>query len=456
MRVLLVSHRFPPDGLGGVERYTQSLAARLVASGDDVSIVARRSQPGRKDLRLFRERLRDGASLFRIVTGDANFEQFLNNHEQLEQIFTMAAIETAPDIVHINHLMGLSPRFIQIAHRLGAAVVVSLHDFYFACPRVHLQKPTGDLCQGADHGHECVQTCFTAKPEEGRTRWALRSLYFRQALAMAERTVCYSDYVSTYFQRVLGVTPIQVIPNGVSLESSGCEGAVPFRAGRLRLAYCGTVAPHKGPHVILEALRAAKLEAVDFLVVGEVPDRECNEYAQRLRREAAAIPGLLFRMYGRYERQDLPILLRDVDCVVVPSLVPEAGPIVPREALAYGVPVIAARLGALPELINEGENGLTFDPRRPAELAGLLIRLATNENLHMRLRAGARRSSVVTIAEHARRIRAVYEQAIADYKMKPAVSTETAEFNALHKALLDLGCDSSLQRLDSGVTTPWN
>jgi glycosyltransferase involved in cell wall biosynthesis len=189
---------------------------------------------------------------------------------------------------------------------------------------------------------------------------------------------------------------------------------------------------------------------------GEVSDREGNEYARRLRSEAAAIPGLVFRMYGRYERQDLSILLQDVDCVVVPSLVPEAGPIVPREALAHGIPVIAARLGALTELIDEGENGLTFDPRRPAELAGILIRLANNENLRLRLRAGARSSVVVTVAEHTRRIRAVYEQAIGDFKMRPAGSTETGEFNALHKALLDLGCDTSRQRLDPGVTTSWN
>jgi glycosyltransferase involved in cell wall biosynthesis len=179
------------------------------------------------------------------------------------------------------------------------------------------------------------------------------------------------------------------------------------------------------------------------LIVGHVPsDRECRDYAKRLRRTAAEIPGLEFQMYGAYERRELPFLLQDIDSVVVPSLVPEAGPIVPREALGYGIPVLAARLGALPELIREGENGFTFDSRRPAELAGLLIRLAASEELRRKLHQGARTSPVVTVREHTRRVRAEYEAAIEDFRAKPADPVRNAEFNALHTALLNQGCDS--------------
>jgi glycosyltransferase involved in cell wall biosynthesis len=449
MRSLLVSHRFPPDGLGGVERYTQALAADLVEAGDSVSIMTRRTQHGRKDFDILRERLPDGTPLFRIVAGDLRFDHFLESHERLDQMFTRATIEASPDVVHINHLMGLSPRFIQIAHRLGAAVVVSLHDFYFVCPRVHLQKPTGDLCAGPDHGQECVRTCFTVKPQDGAVLWGLRSLYFRQALAMAERVICYSDYVASYFRNVLGAKRvIQMIPNGISVDS-GDRTLGRRQNTALRVAFFGTVAVHKGPHVVLEALRAAKLKSATFLVIGHAPDRD---YVARLRREAAAIPGLTFKMYGQYERRELPFLLQDIDCVIVPSLVPEAGPIVPREALAHGVPVLAARLGALPELIREGDNGFTFDSLRPGELAGILIRLAASEELRQRLRAGARRSPVITVLEHTQRVRAVYEQAIADFRNNPRNLADTPDFTFLHKSLLDLGCDPSRRRPDNSAT----
>jgi hypothetical protein len=62
MRVLLVSHRFPPDDVGGVERYTQDLAAELVRVGDSVTIVTRRSERGRKDSRIL------AASVSRITS----------------------------------------------------------------------------------------------------------------------------------------------------------------------------------------------------------------------------------------------------------------------------------------------------------------------------------------------------------------------------------------------------
>jgi glycosyltransferase involved in cell wall biosynthesis len=443
MRVLLVSHRFPPDDVGGVERYTQDLAAELVRTGDTVAIATRRSEPGRKDLRMLRERLPDGSSLYRFVAGSVSFEHYLDEHFRLERFFKMAVIESGPDVVHINHLMGLSPRAISIAHRLGAAVVVSLHDFYFVCPRVHLQKPGGDLCDGPNDGHECVKACFTGA-SANREQWGMRSRYFRRALTMAERIVCYSEFVGSYFRDIVGDrVPLQIIPNGVLSEPApyAISTSAAGRSGTLNLGYFGTVAPHKGTHLLLEALRIASLPSVSLLVVGHYPNAA---YVRGLRQTAASLPGLTMRIYGTYERRELPFLIKGVDCVVVPSIVPEAGPIVPREALAEGVPVIAARIGALTELIREGENGFTFDPNRPDELAAILKRLAADEHLRSRLSEGARTSSVTTVTEHARRIRSVYENACQDFSHNPRGRANDVEFDYLHNALLDLGCDPSM------------
>jgi glycosyltransferase involved in cell wall biosynthesis len=442
MRVMLVSHRFLPDDAGGVEQYTRSLATELVQRGDSVSIVARRSEHGRQEIRMIRERLPDGSPLYRMLAGGFNPEQFLDGQQQLDRLFAMAVMEAAPEIVHINHLMGFSPRLIRIAHRLGAAVVVSLHDFYFACPRVHLQKPAGELCQGPDMGRECVKSCFAGFRD--RLQWGFRAMYFERALRMAERVIAYSQYVASYFQRMRGeASPISVIENGILQECGPLQetisaveetqaAAAPGRT--LTVAYCGTVVSHKGPHLILDALRIAALDRVRVLVIGQSPH---EGYRARLFRKAAGVPGLKLQMYGRFSRRELPLLLRGVDCVVVPSVVPEAGPIVPREALGAGVPVVASRLGALPELIIEGENGFTFDPARPAELAAILRRLALDPELLPRLRAGARRSPVVTVAGHAERVRAVYDSAIEDFMNRTGDEPGAHEFDLLHEALLE-------------------
>jgi glycosyltransferase involved in cell wall biosynthesis len=446
MRVMLVSHRFPPDDFGGVESYTQRLAADLVRAGDTVSVVTRRWGGGPPVPVTVRERLTDGSSLHRFLGGGPRPDclrlgNFLLYHEQLEHLFTAALLEEAPDVVHFNHLADLSPRFIEVARRLGVPVVLSLHDFYFACPRVHLQKPSGELCDGPDGGRECAHTCFADQGDPAARRWGLRCAYFLRWLLMAQRVVCYSRYVASYFERY-GADParLRVVANGVSFDPSdrpAPPAATPRERGTLKLAYCGTVEPHKGPHVLLDALRVAALGAVDLVLIGQCSNRG---YVRRLREQAVPIAGLKLRFYGAYRRTDLPCLLNDVDCVVVPSLVPEAGPIVPREALALGVPVLASRLGALPEVVADGENGLLFDPSRPGELAALLQRLARDDDLVRRLREGARRTRGGTAPEHAQRMRAIYHEA-ADELIRggSARSADVAEVQFLHAALLEAG-----------------
>jgi glycosyltransferase involved in cell wall biosynthesis len=445
MQVLLVSYRFPPDTVGGIERYTQGLAAELTKAGHMVTVVARRTEPGKANIRLTRERLKDGTVVYRVIGPDIRFDRFLEHHDQLDRLFSTALLESKPDIVHINHIMGFSPRIVRLSQRLGAAVVVSLHDFFFACPRIHLRKPLGAVCEGPAFGRECATSCFPGSNPDGHTTWGLRAMYFSRTLARTQALIAYSDYVAAYFRNFIGgLKPIHIIPNAVPEE---LVADAPFptngtRSKQLSLAYCGTVTNHKGPHVILEALHAARLESCTLLIIGHAPERD---YVRRLRKHAEAIPGLTIKFYGKYERKELRTLLIGVDCVVVPSLVPEAGPIVPREALACGVPVIAAHVGALNEVIIDGENGFTFDPTRPEELASILRRMNDEPHLLPALREAARKVPSFTLAEHAQAVCRIYETALRNVKDNPPDRRDDAELNMFHESLVRFGCDASRQ-----------
>ena len=446
MRVLLVSHRFPPDGTGGVERYTQTLASELVQAGDSAAVLTRRPDSHLRRPEVRREQLPNGTTVYRITGGHVSSTRFLECHEDLERLFTVAMLEAVPEVVHINHFLGLSPEFVRIAHSLGAAVTLSLHDFFVSCPRVHLQKPSGALCKGPRYGRECATTCHGGLQPGDALPWGLRALYFRKLLAAADAVIAYSDYVADYFRSVSDAAPnIQVIPNGVPWKN-GIEISRKPREGPLRIAYCGTVAPHKGVSVLLEALRIAALPAVELLIVGDAPERE---YAARLRHTANSIPGISLKRYGNYEPTELPIILNGTDIVVVPSLVPEAGPIVPREAQALGIPTLVSNLGALPELVKSGENGFLFNPNRPAELAGLLRRLDIDRLLLLKLHEGASRSTQIAVGTHARLVRRVYEQSLEHFRNpnKPAASQREIRF--LHGELVKLGFASSASTASS-------
>ncbi|MCW5853673.1 MAG: glycosyltransferase [Anaerolineae bacterium] len=439
MRVLIVTHRFPPDGIAGVERITQTLAYELAGQGDEVRVVCCRPQPT-YDPQPVRELLPNGVLVERYLGGPVPLDFFLFHHTDMERHFERTLLEFAPDVVHGMHLLDLSPRFVEIAHHYQVGVVLSLQDFFLACPLIILRKTNGALCAGPDGGRECARTCFAAEGDRALLRWGLRAVYYRRVLGMAERLIAPSQYVADYFVRYgAEAARMRVIPNGVSIPPApSANGYVtPRQRGQLNLAFLGSVMPHKGPHLILEALKLAGLDAVDLTLIGQSPHAG---YAQALRETAAKIPGLTLRLYGAYEPYELPWLLHAVDCVVTPSIWPETFAIVTREALRRGIPLVTTRVGALPEAVVEGVNGFTFDPDRPGELAVLLRRLAEDEALVHRLRAGARATPIVTVAEHAAAVREVYQQAAADLAANPATRpADLAEFQFLHQALIRVG-----------------
>jgi glycosyltransferase involved in cell wall biosynthesis len=197
------------------------------------------------------------------------------------------------------------------------------------------------------------------------------------------------------------------------------------------------VVPHKGVHIILEALRHAEIDGVDLVILGQIRD---PAYAQSLREQAATTPGLRMQMVGAYEPTELCHLLRDVDCVLVPSQWPENFPLVTQEALARGIPLIASRLGGLTEIVAEQVNGLLFDHRRPEELASLLRRIASDEQLLLQLRKGAAATPVMTMPAHVAAVRALYLRALEDRpQANRADSHASQELATLFAALLDLG-----------------
>ncbi len=256
---------------------------------------------------------------------------------------------------------------------------------------------------------------------------------------MGHRIIAYSNHVASFFERSgLATERIRVIPNGVSFQEE-TSASIPNepKGRRLRLAFCGAVVRHKGPHLIIEALDVAKLEAAHLLLLGETPD---PGYVGQIRERASAIPGLTVEFGGPYEPREMPDLLKETDYVIVPSLVPEAGPIVPREALALGIPTIVSDAGALPEAIGAGENGLIFPVGRAGALGGILRRLSRDRSLGRRLRQGAGSTAVSTVAAHAAQVTAVYGEAVSLAESSRAPSEgEFRELAVLLDSLEDIG-----------------
>ena len=132
--------------------------------------------------------------------------------------------------------------------------------------------------------------------------------------------------------------------------------------------------------------------------------------------EAEVARGLAdVEMLGPLPRGELVKLLQGARCLVVPSLWYEGFPMTIVEAFACGVPVIATRLGGLPEIVAEGRTGLLFAPADPDDLARTLESAWTDPDALAEMGRAARHDyeAHYTAARHAALLEEVYARAIA-------------------------------------------
>jgi glycosyltransferase involved in cell wall biosynthesis len=170
---------------------------------------------------------------------------------------------------------------------------------------------------------------------------------------------------------------LRVIPNGVPVRRTEPAPAHdPIVVGTAAL-----LERRKAVDVLLEA--SAQVATAHRLVIyGDGPLRaELERLADRFGAPAE------FRGFVR----DVQARLEELDLFVLPSR-GENLPIAILEAMAAAVPVVATRVGGVPELVVDGETGLLVEPERPAELAAAIERVLTDAELRLRLgRAGAAR-----------------------------------------------------------------
>lgn len=136
---------------------------------------------------------------------------------------------------------------------------------------------------------------------------------------------------------------------------------------RFRLGFVGGLQPYKGLTDLAAALDAMETDPV-VVVAGSGPERERLEG----RFDAAGV------FLGPVPYDQIPALYHEFDAFVLPSHT-EGLPRVVLEAHATATPVVATRVGGVPEVVTDGETGLLCEPRRPAALASTLDRLASGD-----------------------------------------------------------------------------
>lgn len=305
--------------------------------------------------------------------------------------------EFGPDVIHAHKLYPMiSPWALRLGHRRGIPVVMSLYDYQVTCP-VGTHVWHGAPCVRCVEGGEqwgVLRNCRGSLPESAA--YALRQ-------TLARRLGLYREHVSAFVtptrfsgrwlceHAAIPAQRVHTIPFAFDLPEPAAD---PGRGEYL--AFAGRLAPEKGIAVLLEAARLTGLPL-------------------RLAGDAAVLPGAALppnvELVETSSRAELYAFYRRARALLVPSLWFETFPLVIGEAMSLGLPVIASRIGGLPEIVRDGSGGLLVAPGDARDLARAATRLWEDASLARELGAGARRF----IGEHAsaeacwQGVRALYE-----------------------------------------------
>ena len=275
---------------------------------------------------------------------------------------------TRPDVVHFHNTFPLlSPAALRAAHATGVGVVQTLHNFRPVCPAATLMRD----------GRPC-ESCLGRTPVPAVVHGCYRGS------RLATVPIALKDAVHARAGTWAGAVDRYIVP---SEFARGRFVAAGWPADRLTVSYNtapdpGPVTPHPdGPVVCLSRLAPEK--GVDILLDAwgrAFPDGGpgltvvgAGELEDDLRARAAALRGV--ELTGGVPGDRALEILAGARALVVPSRWYEVFPRVVAEAYAHGVPVVAARLGSLAEIVVAGETGLHFDAGSAAALATCLSQL---------------------------------------------------------------------------------
>jgi glycosyltransferase involved in cell wall biosynthesis len=167
------------------------------------------------------------------------------------------------------------------------------------------------------------------------------------------------------------------------------------------LLYVGRLAPEKGIGSLASVLR--EMPGLRLAIVGDGPAR------RDLERKFADTPTVFT---GVRKGKDLAAVYASADAFVFPSTTETLG-LSMLEALASGLPVLAARTRATGEVVSDGENGLLYEPDSPKSLAAVVRKLVCDEDLRSSLARNARLSAERRDWENATlTLHGYYEQAV--------------------------------------------
>lgn len=396
---------------GGVERYMFDLADLLASKGHEISYFAMadaRNHPCRQSPYFVTNiDYKEMSSVGAVRRASDIVSKTVYSFEAKTKIRRLLR-DIKPDVAHLHSIdHQISPSILPVLHEEGIPVVQSIHDYKRICPNYQLYIPrTGELCERCLPGkyHHCIrQRCM--KNSLAASALVTGAMYLHKRLRIYENNVqsflCSTRFLQSEMEKGgLPADTLRHMPLYTNLDRYQAHDEPEDYA-----VYVGRVVVEKGLKTLVRA--AAKVPRCKLVIVGEGSARAELEALA----EECGADGVSFA--GRQIGDALTRLIAGARFLVLPSELYETCGLVMWEAYALGRPVIASRIGGIPESVDEGKTGLLFEPGNVSELAERIAWLFDHPKQAGEMGAAGRKKIEATCAQHYGRMMAVYEEAMA-------------------------------------------
>jgi glycosyltransferase involved in cell wall biosynthesis len=435
MKIVLPVHHFPPRHTAGAELYTFRLARWLIEHGHAAEVVCVDAidvgEPGKLQVA---QDMYQQIPVWRLsynIMASPERSRWNFDNPLIGQWFADYLSRFQPDIAHFQAGYLLSAAPFKAAAAAHVPMLLTLHDFWFLCPRITLQHGDGSLCETVPTEPvgcawcECTSQrrySVTDRLSAGLVGAVVRKTALQsQTAIIAERrselahvlqlihtAIAPSQYLANRYAPAIALSKLKVLRYGLDL--SRFLPKQPRSDGSpIRIGFTGQIAPHKGVHLLVDAFRQlrANTQPIELHIYGGLEARP--DYVASLRELANGDNRI--HLHGRFENAQAPAILAGLDLAVVPSVWYENSPLAISEAHAAGVPVITSRLGGMAELVHHNIDGMHFAPNDTADLVRVLQQIVDNPALLTQLAQGITKPP--SIDDESQAIIMLYENALA-------------------------------------------
>ena len=429
MKLLIVAPHFPPTHVGGVESVALSHADWMHRAGHEVEVVCVEGLVDTGSVRAEND-TRGPYTVHRLQLGIGGQDfRLLHTHDAQRDWFDALIGARRPDVLHVHSGYLTGAPALAAASARSVPTVLTLHDYWFICPRITLLQPDGSCCSGP----EAAKCAWCLRTEQRRFLWADRATagaagWVGRGLARASlagtsalnRVQTRNDHLrSLLLATDLVLSPSDFLRSSmidagfpgdrIRTHVTGIVPLPPWQRSRqgddpIHIGYAGRLVEPKGVHVLVDAVRALPFDNWTLAIHG--PTDVDPRYVARLRSLAADDSRIRFA--GPFPADQQSRVFADLDALVVPSVWYENRPLIILEAQSAGLPVIASRLGGMAELIEHGRTGLLFQPGDAHDLVRQLTIVRNDATLAESL--AAQRSRVMTIPREMASLESLYVQ----------------------------------------------